>query len=183
MPASGVEKCLVNKLPRLWLPCSLVSFAFWTITFLLGGFGFCTCFLKHLGIWDLCPSVNPSCIQTPGEVCAERLTGPGKHLLNLLILGEVSLLLINFRTDTLSQKHFQCQHSCVDVCMLNGLNSCICFWKIFFCSCSFVVAFTSFCLSCWRRCGCATNGRTWWFPLTGVKAVSRHTLEHDSFVL
>lgn len=46
--------------------------------------------------------MNPSYIHRPEELCAERLTGPGEQLLNLLVLGEVSLLLINFRTDTLS---------------------------------------------------------------------------------
>lgn len=31
-------------------------------------------FPKHLGIWDLCPSVNPNHTRMPEEVCAERLT-------------------------------------------------------------------------------------------------------------
>lgn len=118
-------------------------------------------FPKHSSIWDLCPSVNPNHTRMPEEVCAERLTGPGKQLLNLLVLGEVSLPLINFRTNTLSQKHFQCQHSCVDICILKWFQLLYLFLKIFSGSCIFSVALKSFCLSCLRRCGYAANGRTW----------------------
>lgn len=79
----------------------------------------------------------------------------------------------------LSQKHFQCQHCRVDVCILKWFQLLYLFLKNFSCSCSFAVALRSFCLSCLRRCGWAANGRTWGFPPRGAMAVPGHTVERD----
>lgn len=88
--------------------------------------------------------MNATHIPTPEEECAERLTGPGKQLLSLLVLGEVSLPLINFRTDTLAQKHLQCQHSYVDSCILKWFQLLHLVLKVLSGSCSFAVPISDF---------------------------------------
>lgn len=97
-------------------------------------------------------------IPTREEECAERLTGPGKQLLSLLVLGEVLLPLVNFRTDTLGQKHLQYQLSYFDGCILKWFQLLHLVWKVLSGSCSFAVSLSDFCLSC-LRCGwCSTLG-------------------------
>lgn len=109
------------------------------------------------------------------EECAERLTGPGKELLSFLVLGEALLPLVNFRTDTLAQKHLQYQHSYFDGCILQLLHLVL---KVLSGICSFAAALSDFCLSRLRRCGCAAHGGTWRSPGEAM-SVSRHTLGLD----
>lgn len=122
--------------------------------------------------------MNATHIPTHEEECAERLTGPGKQLLSLLVLDEVSLPLVNFRTDTLAQKHLQCQHSYVGGCILKWFQLLHLVLKVPSGSCSFAVAISDFCLSCLRRCGCAAHGGISSSP-RGAMSVSRHTLKLD----
>lgn len=95
------------------------------------------------------------------------------------LLSEVSLLLINFRTDILSQKHFQCQHCHVDICILKWFQLLHLFLNIFSSS------------SCFYRCTfqlllfLPEDG--WmcckWKDLPifskGAMKVSKHILEND----
>lgn len=122
--------------------------------------------------------MNTTHIPTCEEEYAERLTGPGKQLLSLLVLGEVLCSLVNFRTDTLAQKHLQYQHSYVDGCIFKWFQLLHLVLKVLSGSCSFAVAFSDFCLSCLRRWGCAAHGGTW-RSLREAMSVSRHTLELD----
>lgn len=95
------------------------------------------------------------------------------------LLGEVSLLLINFRTDILSQKHFQCQHCCVDICILKRFRLLHLFLNIFSSSsCFYHCAFQLLLFlpeDGWMCCK--------WKDLVifskGAMKVSKHILEND----
>lgn len=114
----GAERCLVTEFLKSgghFLLSFVPPFTEEDLGFVL--------FPKPLHAWTLHPPVTPT--HTAEERCwAYELLRAGTSC-------AWSSALLNFRTDTLSWKHFQCQHNHIDISIspyLNGFSYCMCYW-------------------------------------------------------
>lgn len=117
----GAERCLVTEFLKSgghFLLSFVPPFTEEDLGFVL--------FPKPLHAWTLHPPVTPT--HTAEERCwAYELLRAGTSC-------AWSSALLNFRTDTLSWKHFQCPHRHVDISIspyLNGFSYCMCYWASF----------------------------------------------------